>query len=120
MADVCQVGGNGFLRPQRALFPLRGIADDAHRIRERFPFEEHFVALRRCADDPERLLRVDGDFVGLSPGEVPGEAVDADLTVHGLAGESQDAVASHGPSQDAAVALGNQVNPFRFGAGPEP
>ena len=83
VADVGRAGGNGFFRPQSALFSLGGIAYDADRIRERLSFEEHFVALGRCAGDPERLLRVGGDLFGLSPSEVE----DADLTEQGLAGK---------------------------------
>ena len=65
VADVGRAGGNGFLGPQRTFFSLRGIANDADRIRERFPFKKHLVALGRRAGDPERLLRVDGNLVGL-------------------------------------------------------
>ncbi len=78
VADVGWACGNSLLRPQRALFSLRGIANDADRIRERFPFEEHFIALGRCAGDPEGLLRVNDNLFSLPACEVE----DSEVTVH--------------------------------------
>src|SRR5690242_1824987 len=83
VADIGRAGGNGFLRQQRALFPLRRIANDADRIRERFSFEEDLIALGRRTGDPKRLLRVDGNLVSLSSFEIK----DADLPVHSFGGE---------------------------------